>query len=70
MLFGSVVVRSAFRITDPHTGSCTKLLPISARVRMYYYLGLKALSLQFIHFCYHPIARDNNPLQVLPSLSV
>jgi hypothetical protein len=27
---------------------------------MYYYLGLKALSLQFIHFCYHPIARDNN----------
>jgi hypothetical protein len=37
---------------------------------MYFYLGLKALSLQFIHFCYHPIARDNKPLPVLPSLSV
>jgi hypothetical protein len=62
MLFGSMYITPAFWITDPRIGSCTKLLPISARVPMYYYLGLKALSLQFIHFCYHPIARDNKPL--------
>jgi hypothetical protein len=69
MLFGSVY-GPAFWITDPRIGSCTKLLLISARVHMYYYLGLKALSLQFIHFCDHPNARDNKPLQVPPSLSV
>jgi hypothetical protein len=70
MLFGSMYISPAFRITDPRTGSCTKLLPISAWVLMYFYLGLKALSLQFIHFCYHPIARDNKPLQVPLSPSV